>query len=221
MADSDSTIDVRFKSQSELDRSELALRRILVPSGTSLSDTAHALENITDLAALHAVDALAPFVEGFCWYLAVGRNTNQRALDDLRDAANPTYVRLRNLLRTVSGATRLKTVQPIGEQRAVAPDSLIAGVHVSDIEAALNTYFALNGATELDGRTEKIEAPLEGSEMSEGKMQECVVAVPAVRELSYSHGPDASGGRADNLPLVREPVGGRELLCFGQSVRCC
>ena len=66
---------------------------------------ATALGNVDAIAEIHAVEGLAPFVEGFCHYLAHGKG--QGALDGLRSKNKPLYVALRNKLILAAGVQRV------------------------------------------------------------------------------------------------------------------
>lgn len=68
---------------------------------------ATALENVERLAEIHEVDGLAPFVEGYCHYLATGKG--QGALDSLRAQDKDLYKALRGKIIEASGVKRLST----------------------------------------------------------------------------------------------------------------
>lgn len=126
---------------SQGDESEAALRKILEAGTGHRARTA--LVNIARLADLHSIDVLAPFVEGFCNYLA-NPTASQKALDRLRRDSDPTYVRLRNLLTDVSGVTDLDEVQSKGRSRDLG--AVIDGIRVADIEAALDRWDGSGGS---------------------------------------------------------------------------
>ena len=65
---------------------------------------ATALANVDALAELHSNDVLAPFVEGYCYYLAKGKG--QGALDALRKQNSEVYGALRARIIKASGVTR-------------------------------------------------------------------------------------------------------------------
>lgn len=135
----------KARAMNKRDKSEAALREILEAGRNP--DAKRALDDISGLAELHAVDALAPFVEGFCGWL-VDQSRRQGALDRLRDrydGSNPTYVRLRRLLREVSGVT-VPPERP--NDGALNLDAVVRGIQVADIEAALDNWE--RGEVELD-----------------------------------------------------------------------
>jgi hypothetical protein len=74
------------------------------------SDRPHAataLENVERLAEIHEVEGLAPFVEGYCHYLATGKG--QGALDSLRGTDKDLYTALRGKIIEASGVKRMST----------------------------------------------------------------------------------------------------------------
>lgn len=132
---------------SKRDTSEVVLREILEAGRNP--DARRALVNVANLGELHADDVLAPFVEGFCGWVAKTHST-QRAMDQLRRESNPTYLRLRALLRDVSGVEDLGEEIPNGGQLHL--DAVVQGVRVRDIEATLKQWPVTDPATSANSR---------------------------------------------------------------------
>ena len=85
------------------------------------SDRPHAataLENVKALAAIADVEGLAPFVEGYCHYLATGKG--QGALDSLRAKDKATYGILRAKIIKASGVTRMSSRSAAVNDEAIA-----------------------------------------------------------------------------------------------------
>lgn len=79
---------------------------------------ATALENVERLAEIHEVDGLAPFVEGYCHYLATGKG--QGALDSLRGQDKDLYTALRGKIIEAAGIKRLSTRSKTVDEQAMA-----------------------------------------------------------------------------------------------------